>query len=198
MFWDAPLNHPEEVRRSTPPISADRMRGQDGRGPAGGLIPRSVDGGLLRRPAVHGLPGHQPAAAGGHRQDGRALGRLHLPGRAEGFLLGLAPAVALARRSRPSPRRSEVSGGEAGKPNVLRARNRLAVAGGKDGSVAVFPPPHQFFFARELEVNLGYVWHRRDAEKTFSLGVRQGENAEGYNPVWIEKVFSLYNAPPGT
>jgi len=31
---------------------------------------------------------------------------------------------------------------------VLRARNRLAVAGGKGGSVAVFPPPHQFFFAR--------------------------------------------------
>ena len=36
------------------------------------------------------------------------------------------------------------------------------------------------------------------SENAFSLGVRQGENAEGYNPVWIEKVFSLYNAPPGT
>ena len=30
------------------------------------------------------------------------------------------------------------------------------------------------------------------------MGIRQGENAEGYNPVWIEKVFSLYNGPPGT
>jgi hypothetical protein len=30
------------------------------------------------------------------------------------------------------------------------------------------------------------------------MGVRQGENAEGYNPVWAERVFSLYNAPPGT
>jgi hypothetical protein len=47
-------------------------------------------------------------------------------------------------------------------------------------------------------VNLGYVWLRKDAEKTFSVGIRQGESAEGYNPVWIEKVFSLYNAPPGT
>jgi hypothetical protein len=95
-------------------------------------------------------------------------------------------------------RKDDASGGEVGMLNVLRARNRLAIAGGKDGSVAVFPPPHQFFFARELEVNLGYVWHRRDDGKTFSLGVRQGENAEGYNPTWAEKVFSLFNAPPGT
>src|SRR5436305_1747561 len=81
---------------------------------------------------------------------------------------------------------------------VRRTGHRLAVAGGKNGSVAVFPPPHQFFFARELEVNLGYVWHRRDGGRAFALGVRQGENAEGYNPTWAEKVFSLYNAPPGT
>ena len=96
------------------------------------------------------------------------------------------------------PQSAEVSGGEAGEPIVLRARNRLAVAEGKNGSIAFFPPPHQFFFARELEVNLGYVWFRKDDEKTFSVGIRQGESAEGYNPVWIEKVFSLYNAPPGT
>jgi len=92
----------------------------------------------------------------------------------------------------------EVSSGTAGEPIVLRARNRLAVAECKNGSLAVFPPPHQFFFARELEVNLGYVWFRKNDQKTFSVGIRQGEIAEGYNPVWIEKVFSLYNAPPGT
>jgi hypothetical protein len=90
------------------------------------------------------------------------------------------------------PQTGEVSGGKAGKPVVLRARNRLAIAEGKNGSIAFFPPPHQFFFARELEVNLGYVWFRKDTEKTFSMGIRQGENAEGYNPVWIEKVFSLH------
>ena len=42
--------------------------------------------GLLGRLEVHGLPGDEPAATGGRRQDGRALGRLHLPGRAEGLL----------------------------------------------------------------------------------------------------------------
>ena len=70
VFWDAPLNHPEEVRRSTASYKADRMRGQDGRSPAGGLIPRPLDGCLLRRIEVHGLPGDEPAASGGGRQDG--------------------------------------------------------------------------------------------------------------------------------
>jgi len=80
----------------------------------------------------------------------------------------------------------------------LVARNRLAIAEGTAGSVAFFPPPHQFFFAREIEVNNGYVWYRKDADGTFSMGVRQGENAGGYEPIWIERVYALYNAPPGT
>jgi hypothetical protein len=80
----------------------------------------------------------------------------------------------------------------------LIARNRLAVAEGPAGSIAVFPPPHQFFFAREIEVNNGYVWYRKDAEGSFSMGVRQADNAGGYEPIWIERVYALYNAPPGT
>jgi hypothetical protein len=83
-------------------------------------------------------------------------------------------------------------------PVPLRARNRLAIAEGKAGSVGVFPPPHQFFFARQLEVNLGFVWYRKEDARSFSLGVRHGDNHEGYNPVWVERVFALYNAPPGT
>ncbi len=80
----------------------------------------------------------------------------------------------------------------------LRAKHRLAIATGRSGSVAVFPPPHQFFFARELEINLGYVWYRKDAASSFSLGVRQHPTEEGYNPEWIQQVYALYNAPPGT
>lgn len=83
-------------------------------------------------------------------------------------------------------------------PVPLMARNRLAIAEGNAGSIAVFPPPHQFFFAREIEVNNGFVWYRKDREGFFSLGVRQGENAGGYTPIWIERVYALYNAPPGT
>lgn len=98
-------------------------------------------------------------------------------------------------------------------PVALRARNRLAIVETDGGSLAVFPPPHKFFWAREIELNLGYVWYRKDDESSFSAGVRQAEHEEGYRPfgvsdaVWNRRVtqsrhnlgnFALYNAPPGT
>ena len=73
-----------------------------------------------------------------------------------------------------------------GTPNVdpvaLRARNRLMIVESGGGSIAVFPPPHKFFWAREYELNLGYVWYRKDDAQTFSAGVRQADHEEGYRP----------------
>jgi hypothetical protein len=99
-------------------------------------------------------------------------------------------------------------------PVVLRARNRIAVAENDAGSIAVFPPPHKFFWAREIELNLGYVYYRKVGAKTFSIGVRQADREEMYRPygvsddVWNRRTrqsrnfaagnFALYNAPPGT
>jgi hypothetical protein len=95
----------------------------------------------------------------------------------------------------------------------LRARNRLALVDPGRGSLAFFPPPHKFFFARENEVNLGYVYYRKDGETSFAAGVRQPNHGEGFHPygvsqeVWKRRVtesrdqtgnFALYNAPPGT
>jgi hypothetical protein len=104
-----------------------------------------------------------------------------------------------------------------GAPNTdpvnLRARNRLEILDVGTGSLAVLPPPHKFFFARENEVNLGYVYYRKDSDKSFSLGAMQPERGEGYPPwgvseeEWTRRVgtsheqvenFALYNAPPGT
>jgi hypothetical protein len=104
-----------------------------------------------------------------------------------------------------------------GAPNTdpvdLRARNRLEILDTGSGSLAVFPPPHKFFFARENEVNLGYVYYRKDSETSFSLGAMQPERSEGYHPwgvtddIWKRRTgvshsewenFALYNAPPGT
>ena len=77
----------------------------------------------------------------------------------------------------------------------LKARNRILVAEGKGASIATFPPPHSFFFAREIETNLGYVWYRKDTETRFGIGVRQPDHeARGE----YEQNFALYNAPPGT
>ncbi len=96
---------------------------------------------------------------------------------------------------------------------TLRARNRLAIVETPAGSIAIFPPPHKFFWAREIEINLGYVWYQKDSENSFSAGVRQAEHEEEYKPygvsdaVWNRRVnqsrhnlgnFALYNAPPGT
>ena len=99
-------------------------------------------------------------------------------------------------------------------PMALRARNRLAIVEQPGGSLAVFPPPHKFFWAREIEMNLGYVYYRKDDEKSFAVGARQAEREEMYRPfgysddVWRRRSaqargfalgnFALYNAPPGT
>jgi hypothetical protein len=95
----------------------------------------------------------------------------------------------------------------------LRARNRLEILDVGKGSLGIFPPPHKFFFARENEVNLGYVYYRKDAADSFSLGVMQPERGEGYVPwgvtdeEWKRRSgisaeqwenFALYNAPQGT
>ena len=78
----------------------------------------------------------------------------------------------------------------------LKVANRLLVAeGGRAGSLAVFPPPHTFFWAREIETNLGYNWYRKDSETSFSFGIRQAEKEE--NPQY-QANFALYSAPPGS
>src|SRR5437016_3809889 len=105
-------------------------------------------------------------------------------------------------------------GGAPNKDKVaLRARNRLAILEAGGGSLAFLPPSHKFFFAREIETNLGYVYYRKDSENSLAVGVRQAEREEGPKPwgvsdaVWNRRVsemrgdinnFALYNAPPGT
>jgi hypothetical protein len=197
VFWDAPLNHPEEVRRYRATYRAEgaTVRTDGARlevafpglsmGIFTGRLQCTVYRGtnLLRVEAIAAT--EEPSVAYIYEAGLRGFDSATLPEVSYNDVLG-------------QPRSAGSRQGQTGRPVILRARNRLAIAGGGNGSVAVFPPPHQFFFARELEVNLGYVWYRPDESQAFAMGVRQGENAEGYRPEWIEKVFSLYNAPPGT
>jgi hypothetical protein len=105
-------------------------------------------------------------------------------------------------------------GGAANQEGVgLRARNRLGILEANGGSLGFLPPSHKFFFSREIETNLGYVYYRKDGENSFAIGVRQPDKEVGYKPygisdeVWNHRVsesrgelnnFALYNAPPGT
>jgi hypothetical protein len=77
----------------------------------------------------------------------------------------------------------------------VKAKNRVLVAEGRNGSLATFPMPHRFFFTREVDTNLGYVWYRKDADTQFGLGVRQ---ADGEEVAEYKENFALHNAPPGT
>jgi hypothetical protein len=79
----------------------------------------------------------------------------------------------------------------------LKADNRVLVAEGKGGSLATFPMPHKFFWAREIHINNGYVWYRKDSEKEFGMGVRQSEN-EGSTVPLYQDCYALYSARPGT
>jgi hypothetical protein len=96
---------------------------------------------------------------------------------------------------------------------ALRARNRLAILEANGGSLAVLPPSHKFFWSREVETNLGYVYYRKDSANSFSIGARQADREIGAkawgisDDVWNRRVseargdlnnFALYNAPPGT
>jgi hypothetical protein len=78
----------------------------------------------------------------------------------------------------------------------LKTSGRVVIAErGSAGSIAAFPPPHTFFWAREVAVNLGYNWYRKDGDSSFSFGIRQAEHeveSEG------QANFALYSARPGT
>lgn len=95
-------------------------------------------------------------------------------------------------------------GGSANRASVpLKAANRVVAAEGPGGSIVAFPPPHNFFWARETEFNLGYNWYRKDTDRSYAIGVRQAEGEEdpawqGHGPEDRRQNFALYSARPGT
>ena len=78
----------------------------------------------------------------------------------------------------------------------LKTTGRIVIAErGAAGSIAAFPPPHTFFWAREVAINLGYNWYRKESESTFSFGIRQAEHEDESEG---QANFALYSARPGT
>ncbi|HXB67896.1 MAG TPA: hypothetical protein VNY05_06620 [Candidatus Acidoferrales bacterium] len=98
---------------------------------------------------------------------------------------------------------SEFRGAVNRNPVTLQAANRIVAAEGKGGSIAAFPPVHNFFWAREIDFNLGYNWYRKDSDSSFSLGVRQPDGESdpadaGRGPEDRRQNFALRSARPGT
>lgn len=85
----------------------------------------------------------------------------------------------------------------------VRSTNRILTAQFPGGSISTFPPPHNFFWARETSYNLGYNWYQFARDRTMTMGVRE---AEGEEPPDVEnrgtedraQNFALKSARPGT
>lgn len=88
--------------------------------------------------------------------------------------------------------RGELQVAEAAGPERRPLSVRHRAIGGRtaQGSLVVFPAPHQYFFARDFTTNMGSVWSRAWRGE-IALGIRQlpDDNTNFYP--WM-------NAPPGT
>jgi hypothetical protein len=71
---------------------------------------------------------------------------------------------------------------------------RTIIATGRAGSLAVFAPPHQFFYPQDEAYNLRFVWHGwnyRQRAPGCGFGIRQSDLGDKRFVPW-------FNAPPGT
>jgi len=94
-------------------------------------------------------------------------------------------------------------GGRNTGPVPVQTQTRLLALQTGPGAVAFFPPPHNFFWAREISTNLGYNWYRKDADGFVAAGVRQadaeaGPGQSGRGIQDFRDNFALYSAPPGS
>lgn len=76
----------------------------------------------------------------------------------------------------------------------LAVKYRAIVASGKQGAIAVFPPPHQYFYPLDEAFNLDFTWHGNQYRKLvngYGIGIRQELQGDKRFVPW-------FNAPPGT
>ncbi|MCC6587021.1 MAG: hypothetical protein IT168_10050 [Bryobacterales bacterium] len=72
----------------------------------------------------------------------------------------------------------------------VQAKYRALAMKAPWGSIATFPPPHQYFMPRDFTSNMGFVWAHSFRGKV-GLGIRQYPDEH-----WV--FYPWMNAPPGT
>jgi hypothetical protein len=209
-FWDAPLNvpggmtddrrtiglprKPDEIHRATATYKADRCEVRTDRTHLTVTFPGVTLGlfaGQLQFTVYKGSNLLQQEVVAKTAENSVAY-------KYDAGLKGLSTADSrLTWRDLSNTRQEYLFGGANNDRDApLKTANRLLIAErGRAGSIAAFPPPHNFFWARESDQNLGYSWYRKDSDATFSFGIRQAENEEREN---IRGNFALYSARPGT
>ncbi|MGS2741840.1 hypothetical protein [Sinomicrobium sp. M5D2P17] len=71
---------------------------------------------------------------------------------------------------------------------------RTIIGNSKKGAIAVFPPPHQYFYPLDEAFNLKFTWHGPNYRKMipeYGIGIRQ-------DPEGDHRFVPWFNAPPGT
>jgi len=79
-------------------------------------------------------------------------------------------------------------------PENLAVKYRTIIGEGDEGSIAVFPPPHQYFYPLDNAYNLKYVWFGsgyREMVEEFGIGIRHDLMGDNRHVPW-------FNAPPKT
>lgn len=88
--------------------------------------------------------------------------------------------------------RSPVAAGDTARN--LAVKYRAIAAAGRQGALAVFPPPHQYFYPLDEAFNLRFTWYGaeyRRLMKGYGIGIRQELEGDKRFVPW-------FNAPPGT
>ena len=76
----------------------------------------------------------------------------------------------------------------------LALKYRTIAAQRKGGALAIFPPPHQYFYPLDEAFNLKFIWHGanyRGLVEGYGMGIRQELEGDRRFVPW-------FNAPPGT
>lgn len=80
------------------------------------------------------------------------------------------------------------------KSKAIAVKYRTIIGESDVGSIAVFPPPHQFFYPLDNAYNLKYTWYGsdyRDKIPEFGIGIRN-------EPLGDLRFAPWFNAPPDT
>lgn len=76
----------------------------------------------------------------------------------------------------------------------LEVKYRTVIGESKEGSLAIFPAPHQYFYPLDEAFNLKFTWYGNNYRKMingFGIGIRQKLEGDKRFVPW-------FNAPPGT
>ncbi|HEY3836265.1 MAG TPA: hypothetical protein VGL72_06820 [Bryobacteraceae bacterium] len=225
-FWDAPLmipgnpgtsmdlpRKPEEIRRAHATFHGSACEVKTDGARIEVNFPASVDLGIfsggMRYTVYHGANLLRQEVIAQTQEQSVAY---KYDGGLKGFSIG--PDTRVVWRDVAQQWQQYRFGGTVNQHEVaLVARNRLGIIENPGGSVAFMPAPHKFFFAREIETNLGFVYYRKDSDSSFAVGARMSEHEQPYRPYGVSEAewerrasearhdinnFALYNAPPGT